>query len=126
MMGTAHVAGIGARDNGLGIKGAVSDAEPMRSKPLIKMVPYLSSIIRIDWAISNDMDIINLSLGAQVGSVIKTWWIKHIMKDFTGIAAGNDGTDLRYCRLSLLSFSYGVGAIDQQNGMLLFFNRSIC
>jgi hypothetical protein len=122
-----HVAGIiGARDNGLGIKGVASDAALYAIKAFNQNgTTYISNIIAgIDWAISNDMDIINLSLGAQVGSdtfhnIVDQAYSEGIL---VVAAAGNDGTGsgdtvdypARY------SSVIGVGAIDQQNGHASF------
>lgn len=122
-----HVAGIiAARDNGFGINGVASEAELYAIKSFNQNgTTYLSNIIAgIDWAISNDMDIINLSLGAQVGTVAFQNMVDKAYNE--GIllvaAAGNDGTGLgdtvdfpaRY------SSVIGVGAIDQQNSHATF------
>ncbi|MEQ2525281.1 peptidase S8/S53 subtilisin kexin sedolisin [Robertmurraya yapensis] len=67
-----HVAGIiGAERNAFGTVGVAPDADVYAVKVLDKSGSgYLSDIIRgIDWAISNKMDIINLSLTATADSV---------------------------------------------------------
>lgn len=63
-----HVAGIiGAENNTIGTVGAAPDADVFAVKVLDHHgTGYLSDIIKgIDWAISNKMDIINLSLGTS-------------------------------------------------------------
>ncbi|WP_078429746.1 S8 family serine peptidase [Alkalihalobacterium alkalinitrilicum] len=66
-----HIAGIiGARNNGFGTVGVAHEAELYAVKVLGKDGSgLLSSIVAgIDWAITNNMDIINLSLGAEIES----------------------------------------------------------
>ncbi|TKC19261.1 S8 family peptidase [Robertmurraya kyonggiensis] len=66
-----HVAGIiGAEKNEIGTVGVAPDADIYAVKVLDKTGSgYLSDIIKgIDWAISNKMDIINLSLTATMDS----------------------------------------------------------
>lgn len=122
-----HVAGIiGARDNSYGIKGVASETELYAVKAMNQNgVSYLSSVIAgIDWAISNDMDIINMSFGSQVDSyAFRNIVDKAYMQGIIIVAAaGNDGTGYgdtvdypaRY------SSVIGVGAIDQQNGHASF------
>ncbi|MFX3675264.1 MAG: S8 family serine peptidase [Paenisporosarcina sp.] len=122
-----HVAGIiAAKDNGIGVKGVASEAELYAVKVMNKEgESYLSNLIAgVDWAISNDMDIINMSLGAQVDStafhnIIDEAYSKGML---IVAAAGNDGTGsgdtvdypARY------SSVIGVGAIDQQNNHASF------
>lgn len=67
-----HVAGIiGAERNDIGTVGVAPDADVYAVKVLDKLGSgYLSDIIKgIDWAISNKMDIINLSLTATTDSL---------------------------------------------------------
>jgi hypothetical protein len=122
-----HVAGIiGGRDNGFGIKGVASDAEIYAVKSFSgDGKAYLSDIFAgIDWSISNDMDIINMSLGTQVGSpAFRTILDRAYEKGVLFVAAaGNDGTGsgdtidfpARYDSV------IGVGAIDQQNILASF------
>ena len=122
-----HVAGIiAAKDNGLGIKGVASEADIYAVKAINQNgSSYLSNVIAgIDWAISNDMDIINLSLGTQVNSyafqnIVDKAYNKGIL---VIAAAGNDGTGFgdtvdypaRYASV------IGVGAIDQQGNHASF------
>ena len=91
-----HVAGIiAAKNNGIGIVGVAPDAQLYAVKVLdSKGNGYLSNILSgIDWAISNKMDIINLSLGSMDPSPI----LQATLAEATdsGIlvvaAAGNDG-----------------------------------
>lgn len=92
-----HVAGIiGAKNNSIGTVGVAHEADVFAVKVLDKNGDgYLSDILKgIDWSISNNMDIINLSLGAPSDSLA----LRHAVDKAynSGIlvvaAAGNDGT----------------------------------
>lgn len=122
-----HVAGIiGGKDNLLGFKGVASDAELYAVKAFSSDgKAYLSDIFAgIDWSITNGMDIINMSLGAQVGSpAFRTILDRAYEKGVLFVAAaGNDGTGsgdtvdfpARYDSV------IGVGAIDQQSNLASF------
>ena len=66
-----HVAGIvAALNNNIGVVGVAPQVELYAVKVLnSKGSGYWSSVISgIDWAIDNDMDIINMSLGSSLGS----------------------------------------------------------
>jgi len=68
-----HVAGsIGAKRDGNGLVGVAPDSEIYAVKAMdSEGNGYLNDIIEgIEWAIQNDMDIINLSLGTSVNSKI--------------------------------------------------------
>lgn len=92
-----HVAGIiGAENNGFGTKGVAPDADVYAVKSLERSGSgSLSSILAgIDWAITNKMDIINLSLGTQTNSaafqaMVDKAYAKGIL---VVAAAGNDGS----------------------------------
>lgn len=122
-----HVAGIiRASDNGFGIKGVASEVDLYAVKSINQNgSAYLSSIIAgIDWAITNKMDIINLSLSTQSDSIsFQNILDKAFEQGILIVAAsGNDGTGsgdtvdypARY------SSVIGVGAIDQQNRLASF------
>jgi|GEM_PF-392871 len=92
-----HVAGIiGALNNGIGTVGMVPDSSLYAVKALDQNGSgYLSDIVAgIDWAITNQMNIVNLSLGAASDS----YSLKQVVdKAYSqGIlvvaAAGNNGT----------------------------------
>lgn len=91
-----HVAGIiSAKDNSIGMVGVAPDSQLYAVKVLGSDGSGLTSdIIKgIDWAISNNMDIINLSLGSQDESVaLKEAVTRAINKGIVVVAAaGNDG-----------------------------------
>lgn len=94
--GTIVAGIIGAEDNDFGTKGVAPDADIYAVKSLgVNGSGYLSTIIAgIDWAITNKMDIVNLSLGTQTHSVA----LEDIMDEAYAndmlivAAAGNDGT----------------------------------
>lgn len=92
-----HVAGIvGAQNNGLGIVGVAPDARLYALKVLDKNGQgYLSDMISaIDWAITNHMDILNLSLGSMEPSYVLERALNKAYKSGMLIVAagGNEGT----------------------------------
>lgn len=122
-----HVAGIiRATDNSFGIKGVASGVDLYAVKTMNQDgEAYLSKVIAgIDWAIENNMDIINLSLSTQSDSLVfKNIVDKAYQNGILIVAAsGNDGTGFgdtvdfpaRY------SSVIAVGAIDQQNRLAAF------
>ena len=93
-----HVAGIiAAKNNDIGIIGVAPDAEIYAIKVLDQSGGgYISDIVHgIEWAIENEMDIINLSLGTSLRfSVLKDAVDKAESKGILVVAAaGNDGTE---------------------------------
>ncbi len=91
-----HVAGIiGAKNNQIGTVGVASEASVYAVKVLgANGSGYLSDIIAgIDWAITNDMDIINLSLGTTGDSLALRQAVdRAYSKDILVVAsAGNSG-----------------------------------
>lgn len=91
-----HVAGIiGAKNNEIGTVGVAPNAELYAVKVLdYDGSGYISDIISgIDWAISNNMDIINMSLGAAYDSYALHQAVDHAYNNGILIvaAAGNNG-----------------------------------
>ncbi|WP_050179740.1 S8 family peptidase [Domibacillus robiginosus] len=116
-----HVAGIiGAKHNGFGTKGVAPDAEVYAVKSLERSGSgSLSSILAgVDWAITNKMDIINLSLGTQVNSAaFQSMVDKAYAKGILVVAAaGNDGsasgTDDTVDYPARYDSTIAVGAVD--------------
>jgi len=116
-----HVAGIiGARHNNFGVRGVAYESELYAVKAFDQEgSAYLSDIIEgINWSISNDMDIINLSAGTQSESAALRSVVDQAYANGLLIvaAAGNDGAPdgledtvdfpARY------PSAIGVGAID--------------
>ncbi len=94
-----HVAGIiGAKNNNLGVVGVAPDASLYAVKVLGNDGSgYLSDVVAgIDWAISNGMNVINMSLGAPSGTLSMQQAIDRAYS--AGIlvmtAAGNSGNSL--------------------------------
>jgi minor extracellular protease Epr len=119
-----HVAGIvGAQNNGLGIVGVAPDAKLYALKVLDKNGQgYLSDMISaIDWAISNKMDILNLSLGSLEPSyVLEKAMTKAYQSGMLIVAAGgNDGTSAGNGDNVAYPAKYpaviAVSAVDQNN-----------
>jgi minor extracellular protease Epr len=119
-----HVAGvIGAKYNNIGIVGVAPDAQLFAVKVLNnKGNGLLSDILAgIDWAITNKMDIINLSLGSMDDSPALK---EEIDKAFNSgilvvVAGGNDGnsagTGDTIAYPAHYSSAISVGAVDNQN-----------
>ncbi|WP_052712157.1 S8 family peptidase [Domibacillus indicus] len=116
-----HAAGIiGAKDNGFGTKGVAPDASLFAVKSLNKDGSgSLSSILAgIDWAITNKMDIINLSLGTQTHSAAFQSMVDKAYAQgiLVVAAAGNDGsasgTDDTVDYPARYSSAIAVGAVD--------------
>ena len=117
-----HVAGIiGALDNTIGMKGVAHGADLYAVKVFDEEnTAYLSDVIKgVDWAITNDMDILNLSLGTEENSplfhgIIQKAYANGIL---VFAAAGNQGVlnptgdiveyPARYSEV------IAVGAVDQ-------------
>ncbi|MBS4173081.1 S8 family serine peptidase [Bacillus sp. FJAT-49736] len=119
-----HVAGIiGAKNNTIGVVGVAPDASLYAVKVLdSEGSGYVSDIISgIDWAIKNQMDIINLSFGTPEDSVA----LQKIADEAynKGIlivaAAGNGGHSTGAGDTMEYPAKYksviGVGAVDQNN-----------
>ncbi len=117
-----HVAGIiAARNNSFGVKGVAYETELYSVKAFNQDgEAFLSDLIQgIDWSISNDMDIINLSAGTQDDSFAFRSVIEKAYSSGLLIvaAAGNDGAPeglddsvdfpARYASV------IGVGAVDR-------------
>lgn len=124
-----HVTGIiGAQHNSIGINGIAPDATIYAVKVLDNEgYGYLSEIAAgIDWAINNDIDIVNLSIGTNEQSITLSSMIKKAYNSgvFVVAAAGNDGdpkgvTDTidypgRY------SETIAVGAVDENSSRATF------
>lgn len=119
-----HVAGIiGALNNDYGIRGVASDATIYSVKALShEGTGYVSNIIAsLDWAIQNEMDIVNISIGIQTDSpalkaIIEKAYSKGIL---LVAAAGNDGNEMGLGDSIDFPAKYdqviAVGAIDQFN-----------
>ncbi|WP_052131543.1 S8 family serine peptidase [Planococcus sp. CAU13] len=93
-----HVAGIiGALDNSIGIKGVAPEADLYAIKVFSKenKGSLIDVISGIDWAITNKMDVLNLSLGTDTGSSLFHEIIKkaHQQNILIVAAAGNKGLE---------------------------------
>lgn len=122
-----HVAGIiGAKDNDFGVKGVAPDASLYAVKVLGgNGSGTTSEIIKgIDWAISNDMDIINMSLGSPSGTqafqdaVDRAYQAGILLVGATGNDSytNNVGYPARYDSV------IAVGATDSYNNKATFSN----
>ena len=118
-----HVAGIiGALNNNIGVVGVAPLVDLYAVKVLSSSGSgYLSDVVRgIDWSISNHMDVINMSLGANSGSATLEQAL--ISAEQAGIitvaAAGNDGTDVDFP--GAYSSTIAVGAIDSLYNLAYF------
>lgn len=122
-----HVAGIiGSLDDGQGTTGVASEASIYSVKVLQKSGKgNLSDIIAgVDWAIENNMDIINISLGTITNSQsLKKRVDEAEAKGIIVVAAaGNTGdTTLNYP--AVYDNVVSVGATDQNNNIASFSTR---
>ena len=96
-----HIAGIiGARNNGTGVVGVAPEVSLYAVKVLDSSVMGdLSDILAgIDWAITNKMDIINLSIGASIDSnAFRDACLKAYQAGIILVAAsGNQGNSYNY------------------------------
>lgn len=95
-----HVAGvIGAGKNPQGLKGVAPDVELYAIKVLDKEGQgYHSDVIKgIEWAVEQEIDIINLSVGGSEGSIFLEEALKKAYEDHNMLivaAAGNNGHTL--------------------------------
>lgn len=119
-----HIAGIiGAQNNAMGIVGVAPDAQLYALKVLNRNGQgYLSDMISaIDWAISNHMDILNLSLGSMEPSFVLEKAINKAYQSGMLIVAagGNDGTSAGNGDNVAYPAKYpaviAVSAVDQNN-----------
>ena len=118
-----HVAGIiAALDNTIGVVGVAPMANLYPVKVLnSKGSGYLSDVVKgIEWAIGNQMDVINMSLGADSGSsametVLEAAEISGII---TVAAAGNDGAAVDYP--GAYDSTLAVGAVDVSLNLAYF------
>ena len=117
-----HVAGIiAALDNTLGTVGAASQAELYAVKVLDKSGSgsWSSVISGIQWAVDNDMDIINMSLGSRSGSTALRNACDQAYAAGVLIvaAAGNDGSARSTIDRVIYPAKYysviAVGAVDR-------------
>ncbi|MEK3955871.1 S8 family peptidase [Psychrobacillus sp. FSL K6-1464] len=95
-----HVAGIvGAKNNGKGIIGVAPDASIYAVKVMSAdgKGDVLNFIKGINWAIENDMDIVNMSIGTTYNSPILQMVVKKAMDAGVTVvaAAGNNGSNQR-------------------------------
>lgn len=92
-----HCAGtIAADDNGIGVIGVAPDANLYAIKVLNSNGSgYLSDVVEgIDWAVSHDLDIISMSLGASTGTTAMETAVNNAFNHglLVVAAAGNSGT----------------------------------
>jgi minor extracellular protease Epr len=120
-----HVAGIiGARNNSLGVVGVAPDANLYAVKVLgSDGSGYLSDVIAgIDWAITNHMDIVNLSLGSSTDSSTLHQEVDKAYNSGVLVvaAAGNDGGTNTVEYPGKYSSAIAVSAVDSNNKIASF------
>lgn len=118
-----HVAGIiAALDNEIGVVGMAPLARLYAVKVLNSQGSgYLSDVIRgINWAASNGMTVINLSLGADSGSLALQESLDLVAEKgvIAVAAAGNDASDIDYP--GAYSSTIAVGAVDVEHDLAYF------
>ncbi len=122
-----HVAGhIGARANGKGIEGIASECDLYIAKGLGDNGAGSSLQISraIDWLISKDVDIINLSIGGSFSQDIENSVVAARKKGILVFAAmGNEGTQ-GASHPGTSNSSFGVTALDYDLKVANFSSRS--
>lgn len=124
-----HVAGtVAALDNNVGVVGVAPDAEVYAVKVLDSSGSgsYAGIAEGIEWAINNDMDVINMSLGGSTSSDVLKEYVDLAYQE--GIllvaAAGNSGTWLGWFDTVGYPAKYesvmAVAAVDQSNNRASF------
>ncbi|MGP4072656.1 S8 family peptidase [Piscibacillus sp. B03] len=124
-----HVAGtIGALDNNVGVVGVAPDAELYAVKVLDEngSGSYAGIAEGIEWAINNDMEIINMSLGGSTSSSVLEEYVDLAYEEgiLVVAAAGNSGTFLGWFDTVGYPAKYdsaiAVAAVDQNNNRASF------
>ncbi|MFP7480310.1 S8 family serine peptidase [Terribacillus saccharophilus] len=120
-----HVAGIiGAKHDEQGIDGIAPDADLFAVKVLDDTGEgYLSDLLEgIDWAISNDMDIINLSMGtADESDALEEAMQRAYQADILLVAAsGNEGAGYPVDYPAAYDSVIAVSATDSENNIAAF------
>lgn len=122
-----HVAGtVAALNNTLGVIGVAPQASVYAIKVLDRYGngSYSSVAAGIEWAITNNMDIVNMSLGGSSGSRTLKTAVDNAYD--AGIllvaAAGNNGYDRKGTITYPAKYDsvIAVGAVDQQNNRAVF------
>ncbi|NUQ56951.1 MAG: S8 family peptidase [Candidatus Paceibacter sp.] len=122
----SHVAGIvAAVDNSIGVIGAAPAADLYAVKVLNRRGSgYVSDVIEgIQWAIANDMDVINMSLGSNydIASLRDAVIAAYNSGIVITAAAGNDGAAVDYP--GAYPEVLAVGATDYGNNIASFSSR---
>ncbi len=124
-----HVAGtVAALDNDLGVVGVAPDADVYAVKVLDDSGSgsYAGIAEGIEWAIENDMDIINMSLGGSTSSSVLKEYVDLAYEEglLVVAAAGNSGTWLGWFDTVGYPAKYdsaiAVAAVDQNNSRASF------
>ncbi|OPJ56463.1 S8 family peptidase [Alkalithermobacter paradoxus] len=117
-----HIAGIiGAKNNDFGVVGVAPDSEIYAVKALNSDgIGYISHIIAgIDWAITNKMDIINLSLGSNTHSLaLKSAVDRAYDNGILVVAAAGNERVITYP--AMYDSVIAVSAIDSLNNIASF------
>lgn len=121
-----HVSGtIAALNNNIGVVGVAPAAQLYAIKVLDKRGSgYLSSVVQgINWAIDNKMDVINMSLGANTGSLtLEEALLAAKQANIIAVsAAGNDGAAVDFP--GAYPSNLAIGAIDINNLIAYFSSR---
>ncbi|WP_426448481.1 S8 family serine peptidase [Paenibacillus sp. S-38] len=126
--GTTVAGVIGAKNNGIGMVGVAPDASLYALKALdSKGVGYLSDVIAgIDWAIQNQLDVLNMSLSTTVDSPALHQAVDQANAKGMLIvaAAGNNGNAQGSGDTVLYPAKYdsviAVGSVDKENNRAAF------
>jgi len=124
-----HVAGIiGAKDNNIGVVGVAPEVDIYAARVSDNNGEIMTTnlIEAIDWAISENVDIINLSLGSpKYSSILDVAITKATNEGILVVAAaGNDSAD-SVIFPAALSNVIAVSAIDKNNYIAPFSNTGV-
>ncbi len=121
----SHVAGtIAARDNGIGTIGVAPEATIIAVKVLDRRGSgsWSGVIAALNWAIANDVDVVNMSLSGPYNQDVAT---AITLADQAGIvivaAAGNSGGAVQYP--AAFAETIAVSATDQNDNIAYFSSR---
>ena len=122
-----HVAGtIAAIDNDLGVVGVAPEADLFALKALDETGSgtVMTLVAAIEWAIDNDLDVLNMSLGSPKSSELEKEALERA--EAAGIiciaASGNAGSDVLDYPAAYPTV-VSVGAVDQAEGLASFSQR---
>ena len=119
-----HIAGIiASKDNGVGTTGVASEADiySVKVQGFTGKGDLMDTIEGIDWAINNDIDIMNMSLGTERHSAtLKAKIDEAVSKGVLVVASSGNTGDSQMMYPANYDNVIAVGATDQNNHLASF------